>query len=86
MAVSPIKVSADTKEQIRIAAALLGCGQAEFVKRAVSEYTRRHADELRAGIADASAALALGDAAAIAYLAGEDAETLDRVTGRKPFR
>jgi hypothetical protein len=38
------------------------------------------------GIADASAALALGDDAAIAYLAGEDTETLDRVTGRKPLR
>lgn len=86
MPVSPLKVSADTKEQIRIAAALLGCGQAEFVRRAVSEYTQRHADELRAGIAGASAALALGDEAAIAYLAGEDVETLGRVTGRTPLR
>ena len=50
MAVSPIKVSAETKEQIRVAAALLNYGQAEFVGRAVDEYTRRHASELRAGI------------------------------------
>jgi len=84
MAVSPIKVSAETKEQIRVAAALLNYGQAEFVGRAVDEYTRRHASELRAGIASASAALALGDDAAIAYLAGEDVETLNRVTGRQP--
>ena len=76
MAVSPIKVSAETKEQIRVAAALLNYGQAELVGRAVDEYTRRHASELRAGIASASAALALGDDAAIAYLAGEDVETL----------
>lgn len=82
MAVSPIKVSAETKEQIRVAAALLGCGQSEFVARAVSEYAHRHAGELRAGIASASAALALGDDAAIAYLAGEDVDTLNRVTGR----
>src|SRR5674476_1635538 len=53
MAVSPIKVSAETKEQIRVAAALLNYGQAEFVGRAVDEYTRRHASELRAGIAGA---------------------------------
>jgi len=81
MAVSPIKVSVETKEQIRVAAALLSCGQAEFVGRAVSEYASRHADELRGGIAKASAALALGDDAAIAYLAGEDVDTLNRVTG-----
>jgi len=84
--VSPLKVGADTKEQIRLAAALLGCGQAELVGRAVSEYTQRHAKDLRAGIAAAGAALALGDDAAIAYLAGEDAATFDRVTGRKPLR
>ena len=86
MAVSPLKVNAETKEQIRVAAALLGCGQAELVRRAVSEYARRHADELRAGIAAAGAALALGDDAAIAYLAGEDVATVDRVTGRKPLK
>ena len=84
MTVSPIKVSAETKEQIRVAAALLNCGQSELVGRAVDEYTQRHADELRAGIAEAKAALALGDTAAIAYLAGEEAETLDRVTGNQP--
>jgi len=84
MTVSPIKVSAKTKEQIRVAAALLNCGQSELVRRAVDEYTQRHGDELRAGIAGASAALDLGDNAAIAYLAGEEVETLDRVTGRQP--
>jgi len=67
MTASPIKVSADTKEQVRIAAALLKCSQADLVGRAVSEYTARHSDALRAGIADAGAALALGGDAAIAY-------------------
>jgi len=86
MTVSPIKVSAETKEQIRVAAALLNCGQSELVGRAVDEYTQRHADELRAGIADARAALALGDTAASAYLAGEEVETLARVTGVQPLR
>jgi hypothetical protein len=85
MAVSPIKVNAETKEQIRVGAALLKCSQAELVGRAVSEYTARHAGELRAGIAGASAALALGDGAAIAYLAGSDVDTLERVTGRRPL-
>ena len=86
MTVSPIKVSAETKELIRVAAALLNCGQSELVGRAVGEYTQRHADELRAGIAGASAALALGDNAAIAYLGGEEVETLNRVTGDQPLR
>ncbi len=85
MAVSPIKVNAETKEQIRVGAALLKCSQAELVGRAVSEYAARHAGELRAGIADAGAALALGDDAASAYLAGSDADTLERVTGRRPL-
>jgi len=84
MAVSPIKVNAETKEQIRVGAALLKCSQAELVGRAVSEYAARHVDELRAGIAGASAALALGDDAAIAYLAGSNVDTLERVTGRRP--
>jgi hypothetical protein len=86
MAVSPIKVNAETKEQIRVGAALLKCSQAELVGRAVSEYAARHAGELRAGIAGASAALALGDDAAIAYLAGSDVDTLERVTGRRPLK
>ena len=86
MIVSPIKVSAETKEQIRVAAALLNCGQSELVGRAVDEYTQRHADELRAGIAGASAALALGADAAVAYLGGEDMETLNRITGDQPSR
>lgn len=85
MAVSPIKVNAETKEQIRVGAALLRCSQAELVGRAVSEYAARHAGELRVGIAGASAALALGGDAAIAYLAGSDVDTLERVTGRRPM-
>jgi hypothetical protein len=86
MTVSPIKVSVETKEQIRVAAALLNCGQSELVGRAVDEYTQRHVDELRAGIVGANAALALGTDAAVAYLAGEEAETLNRITGDQPSR
>jgi len=86
VAISPIKVSESTKEQLRLAAAILGCSQSELVSRAVSEYVDRHANELRAGIAGARRALALGDDAAIAYLAGEDAETLTRVSGDAPPR
>jgi predicted transcriptional regulator len=84
MAASPIKVDAEVKEQVRLAAALLDCSQAELVGRAVAEYTARHASDLRAGVAKASAALSLGDEAAIAYLAGEDTETLKRVGGHRP--
>jgi hypothetical protein len=39
---------------------------------------------VRAGIAGAGAALALGGDAVIAYLAGSDVDTLERVTGRRP--
>jgi len=81
MAVGPIKVDGQTKEQIRLAAALLDCSQGELVSRAVKEYTARHASELQTGMANASAALALGDEHAIAYIAGEDVETLRRVGG-----
>lgn len=83
MAMSPIKVDAQTKEQVRLAAALLDCSQAEFVGKAVGEYAVRHASELRAGVAKASAALSLGDDTAIAYLAGTDGETMQRVGGRR---
>jgi hypothetical protein len=84
MAVSPIKVDAQVKEQVRIAAALLDCSQAELVGRAVTEYTARHASDLRAGVAKASVALSLGDETAVAYLADEDVETLRRVGGHRP--
>jgi hypothetical protein len=83
VATSPIKVDSLTKEQVRLGAALLDCSQSEFVGRAVTEYTTRHASELRAGVAKASAALSLGDDAAIAYLAGTDVDTMERVAGRK---
>ena len=81
MNVAPIKVAPATKEKIRLAAAMLGRSQSELVGAAVSEYVARHADELQAGIAGAREALALGDDAAAAYLADEDAETLARVSG-----
>jgi hypothetical protein len=65
-----------------MAAAVLGSSQSDFVGQAVAEYVQRHAEELRAGLSSARKALALGDEAAVAYVAGEDVETLRRVTGR----
>lgn len=78
---SPIKVNVETKEKIRIAAAMLGRNQSELVERAVTEYVQRHAEEFQLGLKHAREALALGAESAIGYLAGEDPETVARLGG-----
>lgn len=79
---APIKVGPETKEQIRLGAAMLGRNQSEFVSDAVCEYVQRHADELRSGITAARNALALGEDAALAYMTGASVEDVRRLSGR----
>jgi phage shock protein A len=67
---APLKVDAQTKEQIRLAAAIIACTQGQFVQRAVAEYIERHADELSARVEQARAALLEGDEQLAAYLVG----------------
>lgn len=79
---SPIKVAVETKEQVRIGAAVLGVSQAEFVGKAVCEYVQRHAGELHEGLQSARKALALGEDATLAHMTGASVEDVKRVTGR----
>ena len=79
---APIKVSSATKEQIRIAAAVLGRSQSELVGAAVSEYVQRHSEALHRGLAEAHRALDLGEDETIAYLIGEPVERVREVSGR----
>jgi len=65
--VAPIKVDNATKERIRLAAALLGIGQGEFVRRLVAEYIAS-SKSLPERVEEARAALLGGDEAMVAYL------------------
>lgn len=76
-----VKVTAETRDRVRIAAAVTGRSQSEVVAAAVSEYVQRHADELRQGLAAAEEALSLGKDATLAYMTGASVEDIRRVTG-----
>jgi hypothetical protein len=65
---SPVKVSEETKERIRIAAAVSGRSQADILDAAVSEYVARHAKEFASGFERARAALFEGQERQVAYL------------------
>jgi len=78
---APIKVDPQTKETIRVAAALLGRTQSDVVGAAVCEYVANHADEFRSGIDAAKQALALGPVAAASFETGDSLEAVTRVSG-----
>lgn len=81
MSQAPIKVSEDTKERIRLAAALSGRRQSEIVDAAVTEYVERNAEELALGLKNARDALFAGKTETIAYILGKDVEKVRRVSG-----
>jgi len=78
---SPIKVSPETKEQIRIAAAVLGRSQSEVVGEAVCEYVKSHAQEFQRGLEEAREALAGGDVGLVSFLTGATPEQVKRIRG-----
>lgn len=78
---SPIKVSPETKEQIRIAAAVTGRSQSEIVGEAVCEYVKRHAEDFQQGLEDARQALAGGDETLVSFLTGATPEQIKRIRG-----
>jgi hypothetical protein len=78
---APVKVSKETKEKIRLAAALLDLKQSDFVETAVNEAVERRASEFAAGVKRAEQALLGSDITAAAFLLGEDEEDLRRVSG-----
>lgn len=64
---SPVKVSEETKERIRIAAAVSGRNQGDILDAAVTEYISRHAEDFATGYKRAGATLFEGQEAKVAY-------------------
>ncbi|HEX2294644.1 MAG TPA: hypothetical protein VHN37_04980 [Actinomycetota bacterium] len=81
---TPVKVSEQTRDRLRIAAAIKGCSQAEIVDAAVDEYIARHAEDFAMGLKKARDALFTGRESAIAYLLDEDEAAVRRVSGTTP--
>jgi len=80
MADVPLKVSRQTKEQVRLGAAILACTQGEFVDRAVAEYLENHAEDLSGRVESARNALLGGTEEVVAYLLDVDADEVRRVS------
>jgi hypothetical protein len=80
MAEPALKVSRETKERVRLGAAILACTQGELIDRAVAEYLEHHAEDLQTRVESARRALLGTDADVIAYLLDVDAEDVNRVT------
>jgi len=80
MSETALKVSRETKERVRLGAAILACTQGELLDRAVAEYLEHHSEDLQLRVESARRALLGTDADVIAYLLDVDAEDVDRVT------
>lgn len=77
-----IKVNTQTKERIRLLAAMTDLTHGEVVDRAVTEYVARHPDVIAKGIAHARIVLESGDDVALAaYVLDEPIEAIRRVAG-----
>lgn len=85
MTQGPIKVSGQTKDRIRYAAAAIGLSQSELVDRAVTEYVERHAAELFVGLERARQALSRGLNASVAYALGVSEDEINRVAKNRPI-
>jgi hypothetical protein len=65
---TPLKVSKETKERVRLGAAILACTQGEFVDRAVARYLEENKGELQKRVEEVGGALLGDDADLAAYL------------------
>lgn len=65
---TPLKVSKETKELVRLGAAILACTQGEFVDRAVARYLEENKGELQTRVEEARGALLGNDADLAAYI------------------
>jgi hypothetical protein len=74
-----LKVSQQTKEKVRLGAAILACTQGELVDRAVAEFLERHAEEVNERVDGARKALLGGKDEVIAYLLEVDSDDVRRV-------
>lgn len=79
MADTALKVSRETKERVRLGAAILACTQGELVDRAVAEFLERHAEDIGTRFEGARRALLGTNADVIAYLLDADPDDVDRV-------
>jgi hypothetical protein len=79
MADTALKVSRETKERVRLGAAILACTQGELVDRAVAEFLERHAEDIGTRVEGARRALLGTNADVIAYLLDADPDDVDRV-------
>jgi hypothetical protein len=79
LAETPLKVSRQTKEKVRLGAAILACTQGELVERAVAEFLERHAEDLGLRVESARKALLGDEADVVAYLLEIDADDVRRV-------
>lgn len=66
-----LRVSPQTKAQVRLGATLLSCTQGEFVERAVAEFLESHAEDFSERLDRAREALRGDEHAVAAYLLGE---------------
>jgi hypothetical protein len=80
MADIALKVSRQTKEKVRLGAAILACTQGELVERAVAEFLERHAEDLHRRVETARDALLGSEEDVIAYLLEVDPDDVKRVT------
>ncbi|HEY3578264.1 MAG TPA: hypothetical protein VGK68_09795 [Gaiellaceae bacterium] len=80
MAENALKVSRETKERVRLGAAILACTQGELIDRAIAEYLEHHAEDLQSRVESARRALLGTDADVIAYLLDVDSDEIARVT------
>lgn len=78
---SPLKVSGETRERVRLIAAITGRTQAEIVDEAVGQFVERHAEDFALGLKRAREALLGGDVSTAAYLLNEDPDEVARVAG-----
>lgn len=80
MAENALKVSRETKERVRLGAAILACTQGELIDRAIAEYLEHHAEDLQSRVESARRALLGTDDDVIAYLLDVDSDEIARVT------
>jgi hypothetical protein len=79
MADTALKVSRETKERVRLGAAILACTQGELIDRAVAEFLERHAEDIQTRVEGARKALLGTNADVLAYLLDVDADDISRV-------
>jgi hypothetical protein len=77
---APLKVSRETKEKVRLGAAMMACTQGEFVDQAVAEFLESHKEELSVRVDGARHALLGNKVDVIGYLLEVDPDEIRRIS------